>query len=209
MRSFGLDGYLISKDGGVFSLKNNRFLKSRVNENGYLSIMLRGKVYKIHRLIAIAYIPNPLNKKTVNHIDGNKLNNSVKNLEWATHSENNKHAYISGLKSARHLRKHTDRDIEDIEYLYSIGWKNKHIAEKLNIPISVVQKRLSGRKKNKYRFTMDEMIEFKNKILNSKKTNIELSKEISLSSKIIGQIRRNIVWQEITPSLNKLNSGEA
>lgn len=64
----------------------------------YLRVNLgRGVTKHMHRLVALAFIPNPLNKKTVNHIDGNKINNNVSNLEWATYKENNNHAYRLGL----------------------------------------------------------------------------------------------------------------
>lgn len=58
----------------------------------------KAKQYSIHRLVAQAFIPNPKNKPCVNHIDGNKLNNSVDNLEWCSYSENLTHAYRTGLR---------------------------------------------------------------------------------------------------------------
>jgi hypothetical protein len=61
------------------------------NENGV-------KYFSIHRLVAQAFIPNLLNKEDVNHIDGNKLNNSVNNLEWVTRKENIQHSWKMGLQ---------------------------------------------------------------------------------------------------------------
>lgn len=73
-----------------------------IDKGGYITVSLskksKQKTLKVHRLVALAFIPNPDGKITVNHIDGNKHNNSVKNLEWSTHSENHKHAYRLGLK---------------------------------------------------------------------------------------------------------------
>lgn len=68
------------------------YLHLSLYKNGY------GKNFKVHRIVASAFIDNPELKKTVNHIDGNKKNNNVENLEWATYSENHKHAYRIGLK---------------------------------------------------------------------------------------------------------------
>ena len=68
---------------------------------GYLRIDLsneRGRhVFSVSRLVAMTFIPNPYNKPEVNHIDGNKENNLVDNLEWATRSENERHAFANGL----------------------------------------------------------------------------------------------------------------
>lgn len=77
-------------------------LRVRSQPQGYrqVSIYLPNKKQRsrmIHRLIAIAFIPNPENKPTVNHLDGNKENNAIANLEWATYSENTIHAYRTGL----------------------------------------------------------------------------------------------------------------
>lgn len=73
--------------------------------SGYLVVNLRknhtSKVATIHKLVADAFIPNPLCLPTINHIDGNKHNNRVSNLEWVSYSENNQHALDNGLRSPR------------------------------------------------------------------------------------------------------------
>lgn len=78
-----------------------RILKPVFHTLGYCSVLLQvdGLVKRanIHRLVALAFIPNPENKPQVNHKDGNKANNQVSNLEWVTHRENMKHAYDTGL----------------------------------------------------------------------------------------------------------------
>lgn len=83
---------------GVRKMKPSKYIKS-----GYLSIDLckEGKVnkYLVHRLIANAFIPNPENKPEVNHINGNKTDNRVQNLEWNTKSENQLHSITKGLRT--------------------------------------------------------------------------------------------------------------
>ena len=74
---------------------------------GYLYAMVtlsngKQKNCRVHRLVALAFIPNPDGLPEVNHIDGNKENNHVSNLEWCTHSYNNKHAWAIGLKDRHH-----------------------------------------------------------------------------------------------------------
>ena len=92
--------YEISNYGNI--KKNSINLKPTVNSVGYYVIGLRKnkitKLKSIHRLVALSFITNPDNKRCVNHIDGDKLNNNDWNLEWNTYSENNQHAYDNKLK---------------------------------------------------------------------------------------------------------------
>lgn len=80
----------------------------------YVQLWKDGKSYlrSVHRIVALAFVPNPDNKPTVNHKDGNPLNNNASNLEWATYSENQKHAYENGLiKPKRPYKQKTCRPV--------------------------------------------------------------------------------------------------
>ena len=92
--------YEISSLGKIRNLQG-KVLKTYIQNSGYEQIKINYQglhIHKsIHRLVAEAFIPNPLNKEYVNHIDGNKLNNTVDNLEWCTNSENILHARKTGL----------------------------------------------------------------------------------------------------------------
>lgn len=93
-------GYQVSNLGQIKG-KNKKILSGGVKK-GYREVILVNnnvRYYKlVHRLVAEVFIPNPENKPQINHKDGNKLNNSVTNLEWCTASENMKHAYKQGLQ---------------------------------------------------------------------------------------------------------------
>lgn len=99
--------YQVTNLGSVY--RNGKRLKSFINGKYTKVNLYKDGVmtqHTVHRLVATAFIPNPDNKKEVNHKDGNKTNNHVSNLEWVTSSENRQHAYDTGLKTVgEHHRK--------------------------------------------------------------------------------------------------------
>ena len=108
----GYEGlYKISNYGRVMALKklqgyimrSERILKPRLINGYYVAHLCKNNISKnvlVHRIVAECFIDNPNNLPVVNHIDGNKQNNNVNNLEWVTHSENTKHAYKLELAKA-------------------------------------------------------------------------------------------------------------
>lgn len=136
--------YLVSNKGNVKSLYRNKLLTQCTDKYGYKYVGIRynNKTYQglIHRLVAIAFIPNPEHKEQVNHIDGNKTNNSVINLEWATPQENMIHCYNTGLHDNRAISdKHgmNKYTIKQIKEICNLLQENKlsinEIAKKTNV----------------------------------------------------------------------------
>lgn len=119
-------GYKVYEDGSVKSfLKRHCYeyvisdtprktLKPMITRKNYAKVELKGKGYFVHRLVALAFIDNPESKEQVNHIDGDKLNNDVSNLEWCTQSENQIHNVKLGLhkgpKGENHYAKKYKKD---------------------------------------------------------------------------------------------------
>ncbi len=150
----GYENYEVSNLGNVKTLKRNywngrgwcvrkeKLIKIQFDTNYscvglYKKDSLKGKTILLHRIVAIAFIPNPDNKPCVNHIDGNKRNNNVDNLEWCTHSENTKHACRTGLilptnGEINGMSRLTEKDILEIRG-FEKGTNQRLIAEKYNV----------------------------------------------------------------------------
>lgn len=94
--------YKIYREGLVFNLRRNEWVKLQIDDCGYPCVDLRSddggrRRFSIHRLLGLIWIPNPNNKAEINHKDGIKTNNGLDNLEWTTHAENIQHAWNNGL----------------------------------------------------------------------------------------------------------------
>ena len=96
--------FSVTEDGEVYSKRTNKILKQVNSGKGYLTIPTKiggrdgvYKTFRVHRMVAEAYIENPHKKPFVNHLDGDKHNNKVSNLEWCTAKENFNHAMQIGL----------------------------------------------------------------------------------------------------------------
>lgn len=123
------------KDGRIRRYKSI-ILKPRIDGRGYYFVTLYKPSYKIqlrvHRLIAVAFIPNPENKPEVNHKDGVKTNNEISNLEWSTRSENTQHAHDIGLLK-QPAAKLTADYVNNIRVEYANGDTQFHLADKYKI----------------------------------------------------------------------------
>ena len=124
--------YSISDNGDVYSHRAKRILKHKIGKNGYHRVTLgngkgKQKTVLIHRLVALAFVDNPDNKPTVNHINENKSDNRAVNLEWMTTAEQNKH----GTRTVRAV-KNTDWNERTKKIDYNIVAK-KHDYSKQNM----------------------------------------------------------------------------
>lgn len=136
------DGYSADEDGFIISHKRgNKRLIGQINRYGYptVIVMVNGiqKNMVVHRLIAKAFICNPDNLPEVNHKDGNKLNNSVTNLEWVSKSDNRKHAFRIGLqKTYSHHSNSTNLTWDQVNIIreaFAKGFSQKSIASYFNM----------------------------------------------------------------------------
>lgn len=154
----GYEGiYQISNLGNVKSLKYNkeRILNKELSKGYYrFSLCLNNKTthFLSHRLVALHFIDNSLNKPCVNHKDGNKLNNSIDNLEWCTHSENENHSYKE-LKKINPIRKLSNINILDIRNnvikgifpFNKIKGNVKEYAKKHNVDVKTIHNVLNNK----------------------------------------------------------------
>lgn len=138
------DYYEVSNKGRVYSYISNRILSNKfVNSCGYRTVKLtdfnESKSFTIHRLVALAFLPpNKENKRTINHIDGDKINNWVNNLEWATYKENFNHGLRTGLIGRARgteigCAKLNDKKVKEIKRKFKNGVKQAELAREYDV----------------------------------------------------------------------------
>lgn len=131
----GFPEYTVIDDGRIWSHRSYKWLQPSIDGHMYYAVGMfdiAGKVHtvRVHRLVASAFVPNddPVNKKEVNHINGNKLDNRVQNLEWVSGPENHKHAREHGLRR----QALTDDQVHEICKMIIAGVRIADIAKKFN-----------------------------------------------------------------------------
>lgn len=131
--------YEINEYGVLRNVKSKKIVHGSKENNGYQRVKIENKCLggvirtSIHQLVAEAFVPNPDGFHEINHIDTNKQNNHVSNLEWTDHSGNMKHAYASGINRMP-LRKHSEETRKRVtngeETFDSISDAGKWLADK-------------------------------------------------------------------------------
>lgn len=153
----GTDNYFATKSGLIRSEIRGRIrvLTKWIDFKGYsrVKVVINGKATSIgvHRLVALAYLPNPENKPQINHKNGIKSDNFVENLEWCTCAENVKHAWLTGLSLSTNGEKHPSSKLNDnqvyaIRVMYSL---NKATLQELSEIFGVHKSTIHAIIKNK------------------------------------------------------------
>lgn len=157
----GFPNYSVDEHGNVRSDRRGIIRSLTENQFGYLQVTLHDSgertTFRVHRLVALTFIPNPDNKPQVNHKDGNKKNNHVSNLEWATSQENIFHAFENGLIEPergedRHWDKITNEQVHEVCKLLQEGKSGVEVEENTGVHYKTIS---NIRTKNKWRHISD------------------------------------------------------
>ena len=214
---FDFPNYEVSNKGNIRSkeyndslghLRSSKKLKKQVNNCGYEYVILSSKEEKhktltVHRIVAKTFIPNPEEKEDVNHIDGNKLNNNVNNLEWTTTQENIKKRYEIGIDGNNY--KAVEQRSLDGKELYNI-FKSSYEAEKITgIARQHIGACCRGEKKSAGGYSWNFEIEELKKI--EKEDLFKLDERMSKASLVAWQKANNgILKKKINELIDEINN---
>lgn len=183
------------KNGRTYKIKS-RIMKQAFTSTGYLMVNLKGKMFKVHRLVGEAFLDKPQNKNVINHKDFNTLNNKVENLEWVTTKENVEHSANAYRNSRYHIF-----DKNKVIELYKSGIDARTISKDMNVPYNcitnVVNKNHISRKifprKSKYSITIEEL----KILLKNGYTNKQISEKFNIPNTYIARRKYQIKKGEI------------
>lgn len=153
----GFEGrYAVSKEGRIWSYPkpgrnghSGKWLNGSSDKDGYREVRLNSYAgapaqhRKIHRVVANAYIPNPMNLPHVNHINGLKTDNRVENLEWTTHAENMSHARLNNLATKPENARHTKLNWKAVVAIRFSDESPKSLATKYNVSEATISRVLA------------------------------------------------------------------
>lgn len=205
--------YEASNLGRIRNMLTGHILKPSKNPKGYYMVDIGGKRNRkyvtVHKIIAECFlVKQDASKSQVNHIDGNKLNNSVENLEYCTPKQNVLHSISLGLVP----NKLSDTEVIELVKLFNIGENKKEIAKRFNISLSVLNGVLTGKtyshssgiKYNKIgkrevvekysKLTEDKAIEIRKELSRGELMAKEIAYKYGVSPATISEIKHNKIW---------------
>jgi hypothetical protein len=207
-------------------------LRKQTNDkDGYCNIILSNsnkerKIFKVHRIVGMTFIPNSKNLPMINHKDGNKENNNVENLEWCDDSYNNKHRHILNpmlFKGESHPNNKLNN--EQVLNVYNAAWegklKYKEIAEQFNVLIGDIYNikygkqwvhitnhknetcshRPEGEANKSSKLTEAQVLEIYNLAWNSNMSNAEIGRKFYVNKENIRAIKNGKTWKHVTSSI--------
>ena len=184
--------YYADRDGNVYSLGKNthkvKKLKAQKHSQGYLMVRINNKIKYVHRLVATAFIPNPNNYPQVNHIDGDKTNNTVSNdhtnnLEWCSAEYNAQHAYDNGLNQQTQLTLEQRLLIADT-FDKDIEQSMLSISKELDIEYLQVCRFIQSYKKSQYKRSIEEDLNKGKAIIEMNQKQLQITNTLSTSERI-------------------------
>lgn len=150
VRSIGSKHYVNKGTGGFYRFRKGCIFKIQNASNGYKQVVLskngEHRIYRVHRLVAEAFIPNPLRLPEVNHKDEDRTNNNVDNLEWCTHQYNNSYGNKPARGSKNPMARLTNEQVKEIRKRRAAGELLRTIAEDYGISLNHVGNIVNGRR---------------------------------------------------------------
>ena len=217
--------YMCDIEGNIYSLKTNKYLTAGINSAGYRVVTLTHnkvrKQYRVHRFIMEAFLNREIKQEyVINHIDGDKSNNKLSNLEEITYSDNTKHAVRLGLMKPQLGENNgmsflTEDCVRNIIRNIQQGYDNSVIAEEFKIEDKHVSL-IRNKKRWEHIFLEDEFKNYKVKhsrketnipdeckreikslLLNTNMKLVDIANKYNIHPSIISRVQNNLVWKHI------------